>query len=139
MTLATRRAFGMMAGGVTAIAMALTATILARRLWPEYAAAEPSRAYSVGMLVMRLAVGALCTTGAAAVTTLVARDQGQAAWWLGAIALALSLPDHLVRVWAGYPVWYHGVYLASLVPVAGLTGQMTTRWARAHAGRGRDS
>ena len=138
MTVATRRAVGIVAGGVTAIALALTATLLARGLWPAYAAAEPSRAYSIGMLVLRLTVGVLCTAGAASVTTRVARDGGHAAWWLGALGLVLSLPDHLVRVWAAYPAWYHAVYLASLLPVAGLAGQLTTRWTRAQAARGRD-
>jgi hypothetical protein len=138
MTLATRRVVGIVAGGVTAIALALTATLLARWLWPAYAAAEPSRAYSVGMLVLRLTVGVMCTAGAAVVTTRVVRDGGRAAWWLGALGVVLSLPDHLFRVWAAYPVWYHAVYLAFLVPVAGLAGRLTTRWARAHAAGSHD-
>jgi hypothetical protein len=125
-----RRCTSLVAGCLTAVALAITATLLARTVWPAYASAEPTKAYSLSMLVVRLSVGALCTAGAAWVTTLVARDTGTAAWWLGAFFLALSLPDHLVRVWADYPPWYHVVYLAYLVPIAGCAGQVTSRYAR---------
>lgn len=114
------------------------ATLLARRQWPAYAAAVPSRTYSVGMLVVRLTVGAVCTATAASVATRVARDRGRAAWVLGALALALSLPDHLLRVWSQYPAWYHIAYLTSLLPIAGLAGQQTAQCAPAPADRDRD-
>jgi len=122
-----RRIAGLAAGCVAAVAIALAATLAARTLWPEYAAAEPEKAYTLVMLVARLTVGALCTSGAACVTTLIARDNGKAAWWLGGIFLAISLPIHLYRVWADYPAWYHCVYLAYLVPIAGVTGRVVYR------------
>ena len=126
----TRRlSVGVMVGGLTAVGLALTAVLLARRVWPAYAAAEPTKAYSLVMLVSRLTAGSLCTAGAAAVTTVVARDRGQAAWWLGGLFLAISLPHHVFQVWADYPVWYHVVYLSYLVPIAGLTGRIVQRRA----------
>jgi hypothetical protein len=76
------------------------------------------------MLAARLTVGMVCTSGAACVTTIVARDKGTASWWLGGLFLAVSLPIHLYRVWADYPAWYHILYLAYLVPIAGLTGRV---------------
>jgi hypothetical protein len=118
-----RLVLSVVAGGLTAVAMAIAATMLTRSLWPAYVAAEPTKAYSLAMLIARLAVGACCAAGAAAVTTMVARDRRQVAWWLGACFLLVSLPDHLVYVWADYPAWYHIVYLAYLVPVAGLVGR----------------
>jgi hypothetical protein len=118
-----RRIAGLVAGCVTAIAIGSAATVAARTLWPEYAAAEPEKAYTLVMLVSRLAVAALCTSAAACVTTIFAGDNGKAAWWLGGLFLAISLPIHLFRVWADYPAWYHFVYLSGLVPIAGLTGR----------------
>ena len=117
----------MLAGGVTAVLLAITFTLAVRLLWPAYSAAEPSKEYSFTMLVARLTVGALCVITAALVATRVARDQGTAAWWVGGVALALSLPIHLVRVWADYPPWYHGFYLAYLLPLAVLTGRVISR------------
>ena len=122
-----RRSVGLGAGVCTAVAMAATATMLARTLWPAYAVAEPSRTYSLTMLVLRLLVGALCTVGAAFVATRIARDRGTVAWWLGGLFLAVSAPHHMLQVWAAYPVWYHVIYLAYLVPLAGLTGQRGAR------------
>lgn len=118
-----RRTVAVIAGCLGAIGIALIAALLARELWPAYAAAEPAKAYTQAMLVARLVVAALCTAGGACLTTAVARDNGLAAWWLGGILLAISVPMHLFRVWADYPIWYHAVYLASLLPVAGLTGR----------------
>ena len=124
MTITQRRIAGMLVGCVTALALALTGTLVARTLWPAYAAAEPEKTYTFAMLVSRLTVGALCTAGAACVATIIARDTGKAAWWLGGIFLAISLPIHLYLLWTDYPVWYHVVYLAYLVPIAGLTGRV---------------
>ena len=114
----------LLAGCVTAIAIAYTATLVARSLWPEYAAAEPHKDYTLAMLFSRLAVGVLCTASAACVTTIVARDNGRAAWWFGGIAVALSLPSHLYFGWNDYPAWYHFLFLSYLVPTAGLASRM---------------
>ena len=77
------------------------------------------------MLFVRLAVGAL-SAAAACGTTGVAGDKGRAAWWLGALFLVVSLPDHLYpgSAWNDYPVWYHLVYLFSLVRVTGLAARL---------------
>lgn len=53
----------LVAGCVTAVAIAVGATLVTRILWPEYAAAEPMKAYSLSMLFARLAVGVLSTAG----------------------------------------------------------------------------
>jgi hypothetical protein len=115
------------AGGLTAVAIGLTAAVVARRLWPAYAAADPSRAYTLVMLVSRLTAAACITCLAAVVATRVAHDDERAAWWLGVLFLSISLPHHVFNVWAQYPVWYHLVYLGYLVPVAGLTGRLVGR------------
>jgi hypothetical protein len=92
-------------------------------LWPAYAAADPDKTFSIAMLLSRLSVGALSTAGAACIATIVAADNGRAAWWLGWIFVVISLPVHLYFVWSDYPVWYHVVYLSYLVPIAVLTGR----------------
>lgn len=116
-------AFAFVAGTLTAVAIALAATVVARSVWPAYAAAEPSKAYSIAMLVTRLLVGAICTVSAATVASIVVKDDGRVACGLGALFLLLSLPEHLWRVWAEYPAWYHILYLSYLVPIAALTGR----------------
>jgi len=111
-------------GCATAVASAMLGFSILRAIWPGYAAAEPNKAFTLGMLIARLSLAALLTAGAACATTLVARDSGRAAWYLGVLFLILSLPVHLRSVWNDYPVWYHAVYLLSLVPIAGYSGRL---------------
>lgn len=115
---------GLVVGCVSAVAIANAGFSVLRALWPAYAAAEPEKAYTLAMLFSRLTIGALCTAGAACVTTIIAGDNGRAAWWLGGIFVVISLPSHLYYVWKDYPVWYHFVYLSYLVPIAGLTARV---------------
>lgn len=107
----------------------------ARAFWPEYAAAEPHKHYTLTMLLARLAVAALCAAVAACGTTAVAGDNGRAAWWLGGLFVVVSLPNHLYPgyVWNDYPAWYHLVYLSYLVPVAGLSARLFRSFCRVNA------
>lgn len=111
-------------GCATAIAIASAGFAILRALWPAYAAAEPDKAYTLGMLFSRLSIGALCAAGAACVATIIAGDSGRAALWLGGLFVVLSLPSHLYYVWDDYPVWYHFLYLGYLVPIAALTARI---------------
>ena len=60
--------------------------------------------------------------------TLVAGDR-RVAWVAGGLILAMSIPPHLYPgyVWDDYPVWYHVVYLLSILPIAAFTGRMIRR------------
>jgi len=87
-------------------------------VWPDYATAEPEKAYTLAMLLARLGLAAFVTICAAITATIVAGDRGRAAGVLGLIFVAISLPSHLHYAWDDYPAWYHVVYLAFLVPIA---------------------
>lgn len=119
---ALRFVAGLLAGCATAVAIAKVAFWGLRSTWPEYAAAEPEKTFTLAMLFARLGVAAVLTAGAACVATLVAGDRGRTAWWLGGLFLLLSLPPHLYFLWDDYPAWYHFAYLLSLVPIAGYSG-----------------
>ena len=121
----TRLLAAIAAGTVVALALALLGFGALRFSWPAYAAAEPNKAYSLAMLLSRLTLGVLCTGVAGAVAARVAPDDRRAPWLLGALVLAVSIPGHLYPgyLWNDYPAWYHLVYLAYLVPIAGLAGR----------------
>ena len=114
---------GLLVGCASAVAIAKVGFSTLRVAWPEYAVAEPDKAFTLGMLFARLSIAALLTVGAACAATLVAGDNGRTAWCLGALFVLVSLPFHLHYVWDDYPVWYHAVYLLSLVPIAGYSGR----------------
>lgn len=84
-----------------------------------YAAAEPELTFTHGMMAARLVLGALASLAAGAATRAVAPSSRRAAWVLGAVLLAAFIPIH-VRLWANFPVWYHLVFLGTLVPLVAL-------------------
>lgn len=128
-TLATtgRLGAGIAIGCIVAVATGIGAVLLARGLWPAYAAAEIGKTYTNAMLLTRLAAAAVCIVVGASATTRVARDSGRAAGWLGSVFLAVSLPIHLFRVWADYPLWYHLAYLIPLLPATAMAGRLAAR------------
>jgi hypothetical protein len=97
--------------------------LLLRVAWPAYAAVEPVKAYTASMLFARLGVAAVACLAAGLVAVRTAGAVG--AWAAGTLLLVLSLPVHLILVWRDYPVWYHLVYLALLVPLTTLGGFIT--------------
>jgi len=97
----------------------LVATLLNRGLragLPGYALAEPALTFTLGMKVARLILGALASLAAGAAAGLVAPAKMAPRWVLGAIILALFIPVH-IQLWAKFPVWYHLVFLGTLLPL----------------------
>ncbi len=101
---------------------------LLRVVWPDYALAEPEKAFTLTMLFVRLVIFTAMIAATAGVATLVAGDR-RVAWIAGGLILALSLPPHLYPgyVWEDYPAWYHFVYLLSILPIAVYSGRLVRR------------
>ena len=101
---------------------------LLRASWPEYALAEPEKAYTLAMLFVRLLIFSSMIVATSSVATLVAGDK-RVAWVAGGLILALSIPPHLYPgyVWDDYPAWYHITYLLSILPLALFGGQAVRR------------
>lgn len=89
---------------------------LMRLVWPSYAAAVPTFTFTLGMLFARLAIGAASTLTAGRVAAAIARGHRATVAVLGVLLLAVFIPGH-VAIWPNFPVWYHLVFLASLVPL----------------------
>ena len=113
---------GVLGGLASWLILGATSLGMLRVLWPDYARAEPNKAYTFGMLIARLTIGLICSATAGAVAAKMARRGVGAAWWVGVVLLAGSAPIHLVTVWTDYPAWYHIAYLLPLMPVTGLSG-----------------
>jgi peptidoglycan/LPS O-acetylase OafA/YrhL len=89
-----------------------------------YAAAEPEMKFTYAMMAARLVLGALASLAAGAAARAVAPSKRRLAWVLGAVLLAAFIPIH-VRLWANFPVWYHLVFLGTLVPLVALGATFT--------------
>jgi len=85
-----------------------------------YAAAEPQMVFTHGMMAARLALGALASLAAGAATRAVAPSSARVVLVLGGVLLAAFVPIH-VQLWARFPVWYHLVFLGTLIPLVVLT------------------
>jgi len=104
-----------------------------RVFFPGYAAAEPTMAFTVGMLAARLLIGVVTSVIAGAVTAAIAPASARVPWVLGVVLLALFIPDHY-RLWSAFPFWYHVTFLVTLLPLVVL-GSRLTRAMPAGAGR----
>src|SRR5262245_61448473 len=94
-----------------------------------YAAAEPEMSFTHAMMAARLALGAVASLAAGAVTRTVAPSSTRVSWVLSAFLLAVFIPVH-VRLWPKFPVWYHLVFLGSLVPLVVLGAALTRSRSR---------
>lgn len=96
---------------------------LLRMGWPAYAAAEPTFAFTLGMMWTRLLLGAVSTLASGFVAGYICeRDRGTVLV-LGVFLLLLFLPVHY-GLWTRFPVWYHLTFLVSLVPLTWLGAKM---------------
>jgi hypothetical protein len=90
-----------------------------------YTAAEPTLTFTFGMMVARLAMGALASLAAGAVVGWITRGSVRVASVLGGITLAAFIPAH-VSLWNKFPVWYHLTFLLTIVPLV-IFGSWLTR------------
>jgi len=105
------------------VAWMVTASLLDRGLrmmLAGYAAAEPRMTFTLGMMIARLAVGAISSLLGGAVTGWVAPSGRHVGWVLGAVLLAVFIPEH-VKLWNVFPIWYHLTFLTTLVPLFALS------------------
>jgi hypothetical protein len=101
------------------VTWALVASVCDRLLrvaWPEYATALPAFAFSLSMLLARLAEGAAATIAAGYVVAAVAKGHRPTALAAGIVLLLFFVPTHAL-LWDRFPAWYHAVFLLSLVPL----------------------
>ena len=81
-----------------------------------YAQAEPALAFTLDMKIARLILGALASLAAGAAAGLIAPSKTAPRWVLGGVILAFFIPVH-IQLWAKFPVWYHLVFLGTLLPL----------------------
>jgi hypothetical protein len=89
-----------------------------------YTLAEPTMSFTLGMKIARLILGALASLTAGATAGLIAPSRKSLPWVLGAIMLAVFIPEH-IRIWAKFPVWYHLTFLGTLLPLVVLGAALT--------------
>ena len=118
-------------GLVTWILVATIVNFPLRAWWPHYHEAETAFNFTLGMKLVRLALGALASVCSGFVAAWIANGRRPAAIALGILLLVLFIPNHYL-LWEKFPVWYHLTFLVSLFPLT-LLGAML----KLPGGRGR--
>jgi hypothetical protein len=128
----TRLIFAFVAGLVLWLVVATLLNLGLRAGLADYALAEPTMSFTLGMKVARLILGALASLAAGAAAGLIAPSRTGLPWVLGAVVLAAFIPVH-VQLWGKFPVWYHLVFLGTLVPLVVLGAALTRSRSRKRA------
>lgn len=117
------RAVAGVAGGLfTWVVVATVGNLLLRIVWPSYAEVEVAMNFTPAMLVMRLLLGALFSLCAGFLAARITKGNRGTVHVLGCLLVAAFIPVHY-ELWDRFPVWYHLVFLASLV-AATISGAM---------------
>ncbi len=101
---------------VTWVLLVSLLNLLLRQGIAGYATAEPALAFTLGMQLARLAIGAITSLVAGAVAAWIAPLDPRPPWVAGVILLLVLLPTH-VKLWHNFPLWYHLTFLLTLVPL----------------------
>jgi hypothetical protein len=104
------------AGFIVWFAVATVGNMAIRWFLPGYAQVEKAMDFSLGMLLARLVLGAAASLAAGAACVAVARSSRAAVYLFSILLLALFIPVH-VNLWTRFPLWYHAVFLGSLIPL----------------------
>jgi hypothetical protein len=99
---------------------------LLRAFIPTYAAAEAGMDFTLPMLLGRLAIGFFSSLVAGYSCSWVARRSRRPIYVLSIIMLVFFLPVHY-RLLSKFPIWYHAVFLGTLVPLTILGGVLRDR------------
>jgi hypothetical protein len=117
---------GVIAGLLAWVLLVSICGAILRVSWPEYAAVAAGMAFTLPMLVARLAISAVTLLAAAGVTALVASRPTSSTLLLGIVLLAAFVPIH-INLWDRFPAWYHLTFLFTLIPLSVLGGRIGRR------------
>jgi hypothetical protein len=98
--------------------------------WPGYSEAEVAKTFTLGMLVVRLLLGAISSFCAGFVSSWVTNRSMLAIKSLAGVLVVIFLP--VITLFERFPPWYHVVFLASLVVVTLLGGLLYPRRRKRH-------
>jgi hypothetical protein len=111
-----RGCLAVIASFVAWFGVATAGNFVVRWLIPGYTEVERAMDFSFGMLVARLVLAAVTSVAAGAVCAAISRHSRLAAYIFALLLLALFVPVH-ASLWHKFPIWYHIIFLGTLVPL----------------------
>ena len=123
------RKIGGIVGGVIAwFVIANVGNLVMRVTWPGYSEAEVTKTFTVGMLIVRLFLGAISSLCAGFVAAWITNRSMLVIKFLASVLLIMFLP--VITLWEHFPPWYHIVFLTSLPLLALVGGLLYPRRAK---------
>jgi len=118
-----RTVVAVVAGLIVWFVIATLVNLLFRALWPGYAEVEIGMNFTRAMLLGRLLLGALSSLCAGLTLAWIAKRNGRTVEVLGILLTLVFIPVHY-HVWDKFPLAYHLIFLASLLPVTVLGARL---------------
>lgn len=119
-------------GCIVWFAVAIIGNFAMRSLVPGYADVEKTMNFSLLLLLLRLVLGAGASLVAGCACAVIAPNTRWPVYTLALLLVALFIPVHL-SLWDKFPIWYHLLFLGTLVPLvvlgARLPGSLGIRMA----------
>jgi len=110
-----RSVWAFSAGVVTWIVVVSVLNLLMRLEMSGYAVAEPAMAFSLAMKWGRLTLAIIASLVTGLVVASLAPANKRLPLILGTALLGVFIPVHY-GLWDKFPLWYHLVFLSSLIP-----------------------
>jgi hypothetical protein len=126
-----RTAWGVAAGLLAWAVVANIGNLVLRAVLPGYTEVEKAMNFTLVMMLSRLLLGAVSSVCAGFATAWIAKRR-TAARILAGILLVVFLPVHY-SLWDKFPIWYHGIFLLSLVVMPILGAMCYSRSTRSSA------
>jgi hypothetical protein len=104
-----------LAGLLTWIVVVTVINRALRLSLPNYAAAEQTLQFTLGMKWARLLMAIVTSLVAGAVTRWISPSSRWAPLIVGSVVLAMFVPLH-IAIWSTFPVWYHLTFLLTIIP-----------------------
>lgn len=124
-----RTILSVVAGAVAWFVLVSIADRVMRAQWPEYQAVWSAMAFTLPMMLARLAESTAALIIASWAATRIAPTSRPAPWAFGLVMLTVFAPYHLLYIWAKFPPWYHAYFLSSLLLIPLAVGVLTRRTA----------
>ena len=115
--------FSVVAGFFTFFAIMYGIGFVMRMSWPHYAAVAEAMNFSLLMLLARLAIGVVAALAAGHVAARLATKPKSSAIAVGIVLVVFFLPVH-VTLWDSFPIWYHLIFLVSLIPLTAMGARL---------------
>ncbi len=126
----SKKILGVVAGLMVWVVVVMVAGELMRQSWPAYASVADAMTFTLPMMIARLSIGALGMLAAGLVTAIIVPRSPVTRLAPGVLLLMAFIPQH-VMLWDKFPIWYHSIFLLSLVPLTYVGGVLASTGQRA--------